>query len=185
MATQLGYKYGEPQNERNKYHRTNKENYGSMCKHLVALLSNKRWLQQVTSRFIDWLVENLEDVNKYLRLEGDKKLTPPNAEARQRGKQASYGKWADRVERIEDIANEYAQDRKDFIEHNEDEGILQDIKRWLNDNYVRKDTGYDSIKATPEELKIILDYVTKDLDRNIDNNENEEIENEVDEISVD
>ena len=27
MATQLGYKYGEPQNERNKYHRTNKENY--------------------------------------------------------------------------------------------------------------------------------------------------------------
>ena len=28
MATQLGYKYGEPQNERNKYHRTNKENYG-------------------------------------------------------------------------------------------------------------------------------------------------------------
>lgn len=31
MATQLGYKYGEPQNERNKYHRTNKENYGSMC----------------------------------------------------------------------------------------------------------------------------------------------------------
>lgn len=31
MATQLGYKYGEPQNERNKYHKTNKENYGSMC----------------------------------------------------------------------------------------------------------------------------------------------------------
>lgn len=28
-ATQLGYKYGKPQNERNKYHKTNKENYRS------------------------------------------------------------------------------------------------------------------------------------------------------------
>ena len=30
MATQLGYKYGKPQNERNKYHRTNKEYYRSL-----------------------------------------------------------------------------------------------------------------------------------------------------------
>ena len=132
-------------------------------------------MQQVTSRFVDWLVENLEEVNKYLRLEGDKKLTPPNAEARQRGKQASYGKWADRVERIEDIANEYAQDRKDFIEHNEDEGIIEDIQRWLKDNYTSKE-GYDYVKATPEEVRAILNYVTKDLDRNI-NNEEEEVEN--------
>ena len=132
-------------------------------------------MQQVTSRFVDWLVENLEEVNKYLRLEGDKKLTPPNAEARQRGKQASYSKWIDRVERIEDIANEYAQDRKDFIEHNEDEGIIEDIQRWLKDNYTSKE-GYDYVKATPEEVRAILNYVTKDLDRNI-NNEEEEVEN--------
>lgn len=178
MATQLGYKYGEPQNERNKYHKTNKENYGALCKHLTALLSNKRWLQQVTSRFIDWLVENLDQVNEYLRLPEDRKLTEPNAEARQRGKQASYSRWVDRVERIEDIAEEYKQDRKDFIEHNEDEGILQDIKRWLNDNYIRKDTGYDSIKATPEEIRAILNYVTKDLNRNIDNNVEDEVESD-------
>ena len=50
MATQLGYKYGEPQNERNKYHKTNKENYGALCKHLTALLSNKRWLSKITRR---------------------------------------------------------------------------------------------------------------------------------------
>lgn len=149
-----------------------------ICKHLIALLSNKRWLQQVTSRFVDWLVENLDKVNEYLRLPEDRKLTAPNAEARQRGKQASYGRWADRVERINDIAEEYLQDRKDFIEHNEDEGILQDIKRWLNDNYVRKDTGYDSIKATPEEIRAILNYVTKDLNRNIDNNVEDEVESD-------
>ena len=153
---------------------------GSICKHLISLLSNKRWLQQVTSRFVDWLVENLEEVNKYLRLEGDKQLTAPDAEARQRGKQASYNKWAQRVERIEDIAEEYLQDRKDFIEHNEDEGIIEDIQRWLKDNYTGKDTGYDYVKATPEEVKAILAYVTKGLDRNIENNEEEEenIEND-------
>lgn len=177
MATQLGYKYGEPQNERNKYHRTNKENYGSMCKHLVALLSNKRWLQQVTSRFVDWLVENLDQVNEYLRLPEDRKLTAPDAEARQRGKQASLNKWANRVERIEDIAEEYLQDRKDFIEHNEDEGIIEDIQRWLKDNYTAEDTGYDYVKATPEEIRAILNYVTKDLDRGVNNNT--EIEDEV------
>lgn len=146
------------------------------CKHLIALLSNKRWLQQVTSRFVDWLVENLDQVNEYLRLPEDRKLTAPDAEARQRGKQASMNRWADRVERINDIAEEYLQDRKDFIEHNEDEGIIEDIQRWLKDNYTAE-TGYDYVKATPEEVRAILNYVTKDLDRNINNDT--EIEDEV------
>lgn len=148
-----------------------------ICKHLIALLSNKRWLQQVTSRFVDWLVENLDQVNEYLRLPEDRKLTAPDVEARQRGKQASYSKWADRVERINDIAEEYLQDRKDFIEHNEDEGIIEDIQRWLKDNYTAEDTGYDYVKATPEEVRAILNYVTKDLDRNMKNNV--ELEDEV------
>ena len=38
MATQLGYKYGEPQNERNKYHRTNKENYRSIVQTYCRLI---------------------------------------------------------------------------------------------------------------------------------------------------
>lgn len=149
---------------------------GALCKHIVALLSNKRWLQQITSRFVDWLVENIDAVNEYLRLPDDRKLTVPDAEARQRGKQASYTKFANRVERIEDVAQEYLNDRKDFIEHNEDEGIVEDIKRWLKDNYTDEQSGYDYVKATPEEVNAILNYVTKDMDRNIDNTE---IEDEV------
>ena len=176
MATQLGYKYGEPQNERNKYHKTNKENYGALCKHLTALLSNKRWLQQITTRFVDWLIENIDEVNKYLRLSGDRQLTVPDAEARVRGKQSQYSKFAQRVERIEDIAQEYKEDRLDFIEHNEDDGIKEDIKRWLKDNYTDNNgEGYDYVRATPEEINAILKYVTKDLDRNI-GNEEEEVE---------
>ena len=146
-----------------------------LCKHLTAVLSNKRWLQQVTSRFVDWLIANLDDVNKYLRLQGDKQLTAPNAEARALGKKGSYKKWIDRVDRINDVAEEYLQDRKDFIEHNEDRGILEDIKRWLNDNY--KIGNYDYVRATPEELNAILLYVTKDRD-NIENNEGEGVKDD-------
>lgn len=152
---------------------------GALCKHLSAVLSNKRWLQQITSRFVDWLVENIDEVNNYLRLSGDKVLTVPDEEARRRGKTATYNKLADRIERLEDIAEQYKQDRQDFIEHNEDEGIIEDIKRWLRDTYTNKDTGYDYVKATPEEVNAILNYVTKDMDRNIDNTGIEdEVEND-------
>ena len=117
-----------------------KKTIGALCKHLSAVLSNKRWLQQITSRFVDWLVENIDEVNNYLRLSGDKVLTVPDEEARRRGKTATYNKLADRIERLEDIAEQYKQDRQDFIEHNEDEGIIEDIKRWLRDTYTNKDT---------------------------------------------
>ena len=153
-----------------------KKTIGALCKHLSAVLSNKRWLQQITSRFVDWLVENIDEVNNYLRLSGDKVLTVPDEEARRRGKIATYNKLADRIERLEDIAEQYKQDRQDFIEHNEDEGIIEDIKRWLRDTYTNKDTGYDYVKATPQEINTILGYVTKDLDRSSlnDNQPNED-----------
>lgn len=86
MATTLDYKYGKPEYRPNRYHKTNKENRGSICKHLVALLSNKRWLQQVTSTLMDWCEKNIDDINKFLRLDGDKVLTLPNELARQNAK---------------------------------------------------------------------------------------------------
>lgn len=85
-ATQLGYKYGKPENRPNQYKRTNKDNKGALCKHLTSMLSNKRWLQQVTSTFMDWLEKNIEKVNKYLNLKGDNQLTLPNELARQNAK---------------------------------------------------------------------------------------------------
>lgn len=56
------------------------------CKHLTSMLSNKRWLQQVTSKVMDWLEENIDDVNAFLNLSGDKVLTLPNELARQNAK---------------------------------------------------------------------------------------------------
>lgn len=86
QATVLGYKYGRPENRPNRFKRTNKGNHGSMCKHLISMLSNKRWLQQVTSKVMDWLEENIDDVNAFLNLSGDKVLTLPNELARQNAK---------------------------------------------------------------------------------------------------
>ena len=42
--------------------------------------------------------------------------------------------------------------------------------------YTNKDTGYDYVKATPQEINTILGYVTKDLDRSSlnDNQPNED-----------
>lgn len=53
---------------------------------MTAVLANKRWLQQVTSVFMNWLESNIEGVNKYLGLKGDKVLTLPNELARQNAK---------------------------------------------------------------------------------------------------
>jgi hypothetical protein len=86
QASVLGYKYGEKEGRPNEDKRANPENRGGVCKHLYSVLSNKRWLQQVTSVFMNWLEEHIEGVNKYLGLKGDKALTLPNELARQNAK---------------------------------------------------------------------------------------------------
>lgn len=86
QATLLGYKYGEKEGRPNEDARANPDNRGGVCKHLTAVLSNKRWLQQVTSTFMNWLETNIDGVNKYLGLKGDKVLTLPNELARQNAK---------------------------------------------------------------------------------------------------
>ena len=56
------------------------------CKHLTSILGNKRWLQQVTSTLLNWLEANIDEVNRFLGLSGDRVLTLPNELARQNAK---------------------------------------------------------------------------------------------------
>lgn len=84
QATEWGYKYGTPETRPAKIRNPN--GFGALCKHLIAMLSNKRWLQQVTSTIMNWIENNIDDVNKYLGLSGDNVLTLPNALARQNAK---------------------------------------------------------------------------------------------------
>ena len=121
MATKFGYKYGKPENREAKI--TNPNDYGSICKHLISMLSNKKWLQQVTSTVMDFIVKRIDDVNKFLRVKEGEELTLPNELARQNAKKGFYTKLFGK----DDANNE--QDE----ENNEED--LQDVDKDIsNDN---------------------------------------------------
>lgn len=121
MATKLGYKYGKPENREAKI--TNPNDYGSICKHLISMLSNKKWLQQVTSTVMDFIVKRIDDVNKFLKVKEGEELTLPNELARQNAKKGFYTKLFGK----DDANNE--QDE----ENNEED--LQDVDKDIsNDN---------------------------------------------------
>lgn len=89
-ASVWGYKYGKPETRPAKIR--NPDGFGAICKHLISMLSNKKWLQQVTGTLMDYIVKNIDDVNTFLKLKDDKVLTLPNELARYNAKTANYGK---------------------------------------------------------------------------------------------
>lgn len=141
QATILGYKYGDKEGRPNEDIRANPENRGGVCKHLYAVLSNKRWLQQVTSKFMDWLVENIDGVNKYLGLKGDKVLTLPNELARTNAKAS----WQNR--KVKDDEQE-PEEEPEEIEKNNVQG---------NNPSTNSYNGIDNEETTetPQENKVI------------------------------
>lgn len=131
MATKLGYKYGKP--ETRPANITNPNNYGSMCKHLISMLSNKRWLRQVTSVFMDFLEDRIDDVNRFLKPREGEELTLPNELARQNAKKGFYSKlFKDNEDEVEDNNTE--------VEANETNST--DSKEDIEDN--NKDTNSSS-----------------------------------------
>lgn len=141
QATVLGYKYGDKEGRPNEDIRANPENRGGVCKHLYAVLSNKRWLQQVTSKFMDWLVTNIDGVNKYLGLKGDKVLTLPNELARTNAKAS----WQNR--KVKDDEQEPEEEPQE-IEKNNVQG---------NNPSTNSYNGIDNEETTetPQENKVI------------------------------
>lgn len=165
QATKYQYKYGTPENRPAKIR--NPDDIGALCKHLTSLLSNKRWLQQITSYLMDFVVENIDKVNQFLRRQPGKEFTTPDKELRQLGKQGAYKKFSNRQEAIKEIAN-------DFIEESGDKlftmnvNLDDDLQRFINDKYAWQ-------KVTPNEFKVIrilVDDYTKE--NNIEEVENEE-----------
>lgn len=114
MATQLDYKYGRPENRPAKI--TNPHDYGSICKHLIAMLSNKKWLQQVSGTIMDFIEKNIDQVNEYLRPKEGQELTLPNELARKNAKTGFYSKlFKDKMEEPDDENN------KEDIENDEED----------------------------------------------------------------
>lgn len=103
-ATKYKYKYGKPETRPAEI--TNPNEYGALCKHLISMLSNKKWLQQSTSILLDYLIERIDDVNKFLKLSGEDALTVPNELARQNARKATYSKLFKDVDNDDELDNE-------------------------------------------------------------------------------
>lgn len=167
QATLLGYKYGDEVNIPNggppKHdQRANPDNYGALCKHLYAVLSNKSWIQQVTKTLMNWFDNNIDKVNVYLGLVADKQLVMPDADLRQLGKSgAEQRKINDELRRKEVISN-YFKDYMKNIQNNlvdmTEEDIDKDLNNWAN-------TVVKRFNITDEEyqdmLNQLLDYKKK------------------------
>lgn len=69
-ATKLKYKYGKPETRPSNI--TNPDNnIGSMCKHLTALLANKKWLVKAASVVNEAIKANVDEVRKKLGVSED------------------------------------------------------------------------------------------------------------------
>ena len=148
LATKLGYKYGKPENRPAKI--TNPNDYGAICKHLISMLGNKKWLQQVTGTLMDFIVKRIDDVNKFLRVRPGEELTLPNELARQNAKLGFYSKlFKDKEDEVGDQGEENENQKdttdsktntKDTIKDNNNNNNTNDI-RSNNIKNINQDKG--------------------------------------------
>ena len=134
-ATEWGYKYGKP--ETRPADIRNPNGFGALCKHLTAMLSNKKWLQQVTSTVMDWCEKNIDKINEFLKLtDEDEQLTLPNELARQNAKLS----WQNRSKtnigdnNEEQNAEDTENDLQDVDNNNEDTDNSNSINNTTNSN---------------------------------------------------
>ena len=69
-ATKYGYKYGKPENRPANITNPN-DKIGSFCKHLTALLANKKWLVKVASVINEFVKAYPNEVQDFLGLSDD------------------------------------------------------------------------------------------------------------------
>lgn len=130
QATQGGYKYGKPENRPAKI--TNPHDYGALCKHLTSMLSNKKWLQQVSGTVMDFIVKRIDDVNKFLRPHPGEELTLPDELARQNAKKGFYTKLF--KDKLEDEEQEDVNDDTNIQDNGDEFTELDDAENTNKEN---------------------------------------------------
>lgn len=124
------------------------------CKHLIAMLSNKKWLQQVTGTIMDFIEKNIDQVNQYLRPKEGQELTLPDELARQNAKKGFWSKFANRQEQIEEIANDYIEDNKDYVMNADIFHIKDSLMKYVQDNF-------EGAKLQPNEINVMTRWIEK------------------------
>lgn len=82
-ATKYGYKYGKPENRPTKITNPN-DKLGSMCKHLMSLLANKKWLVKVASVINEFAKAYPDDFLDYLDMDDEVVINTPGKKRRDR-----------------------------------------------------------------------------------------------------
>lgn len=90
-ATTYGYKWGKQQNQPPKYKRTNMDDIsGSCCKHLLAVLSNKNWVNRIAIAITDYVEK--QGIDKLRTAMGYDEVQLPSEIARELGHKGAYAK---------------------------------------------------------------------------------------------
>lgn len=98
-ATKYGYKYGKPETRPAKKTNPN-DKIGAMCKHLTALLANKKWVVKIASIINDYINEYPDEARRAMGLSEDEMVI--NTYARRLGKMGYYAKLFDRIDNDEE-----------------------------------------------------------------------------------
>lgn len=146
LATKLGYKYGKPENRPAKI--TNPNDYGAICKHLISMLGNKKWLQQVTGTLMDVIEKRIDDVNKFLRVRPGEELTLPNELARQNAKRGFYSKL---FKNKEDEVGEQGEENENQKDTTDSKASTEDNTEDNNSNNNINDIRSNNIKNTNQD----------------------------------
>lgn len=123
MATQFEYKYGKPETRPSNI--TNPGGYGAVCKHLIALLSNKSWISQVASTLQQWIIDEIEWVRDFLKM-SEEEFKLPDEYARYLGKHGAMKKFWDKQPNNEEQDTDSDETNEDSDSDNENEETTND-----------------------------------------------------------
>lgn len=135
------------------------------------MLSNKKWLQQVTSTIMDFIEKNIDQVNQYLRPKEGQELTLPNELARQNAKKGFWSKFANRQEQLEEIADDYIKDNEEYIMNADVFHIKDSLQKYIQDNF-------SGARLQSNEINVIMQLINKYKEDNQIKGEEEEVNNE-------
>lgn len=144
-ATKYGYKYGKPETRPAKITNPN-DKIGAMCKHLTALLANKKWVVKIASIINDYINEYPDEARQAMGLSEDEMVI--NTYARRLGKMGYYAKLFDRIDKDNEENN---QDNQNNPENNSEGSDMVDSTSDISNNADGNEEDTDELELNDNE----------------------------------
>lgn len=156
-ATKYGYKYGKPETRPSKI--TNPDDkLGAMCKHLSALLSNKKWITKMASTLNSFIKENIDKIRDFLGVSEDE-LTAAKPSKIAKGskfnkKTGKYELPSQKSDDTTDNDQDKDSDAKDIKFSNEPDEDEDKKKNFKNTGFRSKSDDEEDSDDNDEELEL-------------------------------